>query len=400
MKIGMVLDGVFPPDARVENEAVSLIDGGHEVFLYCFDLKGDQPSHEVIKGIHVHRHRISPRAYKFSALAYTVPVYHVYMKKSIRAFIKATGVEILHIHDLQVARSVFSVNRKFQLPVVLDLHENRPEIMKFYTHVQTFPGNWTIYPSVWKRFEKRYIRKADHVVVVTKEARDHYMKEMAIEADKFKIVPNTVRKEFYTNYDLSEEIIKVYKDNFTLLYLGETGFRRGIETMIRALTYLVKEIPSIRLVVVGKSKADNYYHELTRELGYEKYVDLPGWKDASLFPSYILASDVGTCPIHKNLHHDTTYANKIFQYLSLGKPILVSDCDAQANIANDYNCGLVFRDRDEQDFASKVLQFYNDRQLRLELGENGRKAIEEHLNWNIMSKELINLYGEYERRRI
>ena len=35
MKIGMILDQEFPPDPRVQNEAISLIKAGHEVFLFC-----------------------------------------------------------------------------------------------------------------------------------------------------------------------------------------------------------------------------------------------------------------------------------------------------------------------------------------------------------------------------
>ena len=31
----MILDAVFPPDPRVENEAISLINEGHHVFLFC-----------------------------------------------------------------------------------------------------------------------------------------------------------------------------------------------------------------------------------------------------------------------------------------------------------------------------------------------------------------------------
>lgn len=49
MKILMLLDTEFPPDIRVENEAQSLIDAGHEVHIlsYNFDSK---TSSEVFKG--------------------------------------------------------------------------------------------------------------------------------------------------------------------------------------------------------------------------------------------------------------------------------------------------------------------------------------------------------------
>ena len=35
-KILMLLDSEFPPDIRVENEAVSLIEAGFEVHVLCF----------------------------------------------------------------------------------------------------------------------------------------------------------------------------------------------------------------------------------------------------------------------------------------------------------------------------------------------------------------------------
>ena len=48
----MVLDAEFPPDSRVENEAVSLIGAGHEVHLFSLNY-GSHPDYEEINGIHV-----------------------------------------------------------------------------------------------------------------------------------------------------------------------------------------------------------------------------------------------------------------------------------------------------------------------------------------------------------
>jgi hypothetical protein len=143
MKIGMILDAEFPPDPRVENEAVSLIKSGHEVFLFCLQY-GQQKSFEVINGIHVKRFLSNKLEYKLSALAYTIPIYTFLMKTKIDQFVKENKVNALHIHDMRIAAAVFSVNKKHKLPVVLDLHENRPEIMKFYPHLSVFPGKYLI----------------------------------------------------------------------------------------------------------------------------------------------------------------------------------------------------------------------------------------------------------------
>ena len=52
----MILDKVFPPDPRVENEAISLINAGHEVFLFCLSYKGTSAKNESINEIQVKRY--------------------------------------------------------------------------------------------------------------------------------------------------------------------------------------------------------------------------------------------------------------------------------------------------------------------------------------------------------
>ena len=56
MKIGMILDYTFPPDPRVENEAIALINKGHKVFLFSLKYTAE-PDFEDINGIKVFRYK-------------------------------------------------------------------------------------------------------------------------------------------------------------------------------------------------------------------------------------------------------------------------------------------------------------------------------------------------------
>ena len=49
MKILMVLENQFPDDERVEKEALSLIEAGHEVHLLCATLKKEYVGMKIIK---------------------------------------------------------------------------------------------------------------------------------------------------------------------------------------------------------------------------------------------------------------------------------------------------------------------------------------------------------------
>ena len=392
MKIGMILDAEFPPDPRVENEAVSLIKAGHEVFLFCLQYGQQNPS-EVINGIHVKRFLSNKLEYKLSALVYTVPLYTFLMMRKIHHFIKENKVEVLHVHDMRIAAAVFNVNKKFNLPVVLDLHENRPEIMKFYPHLSKFPGKYLISSKKWKKKEEEFILKATKVIVVTSEAKNEILERVPIAADNIIEVPNTVRESFYKNPKLFPEITNHYANNFVLLYIGDTGIRRGLKTAIRAIHSIKNKIDTVKLVIVGKNSSDTILKKLVEDLQIAPYVDFLGWKDPSSFQSYIVSSAICISPLHRNLHHDTTYANKIFQYMSLAKPVLVSDAIAQRKLVEKVACGLVHKERDSEDFSNKVVALYKSKPLRLELGESGKKFVQNEFSWEQTSKKLINLYN-------
>lgn len=388
----MILDAVFPPDPRVENEAVSLVKAGHEVFLFCLHY-GQQKQSEVINGIKVKRYLSNTLEYKVSALAYTIPLYTFLMKRKIRQFIKENKVEVLHIHDIRIAGAVFGVNKKYKLPTVLDLHENRPEIMRFYPHLYRFPGKYVISPKKWKNKEEEFIRKATTVIVVTSEAKDEIKKRLPIDTDKIVEVPNTVRQSFYKNPRVYPEILKQYSNSFVVLYIGDTGLRRGLKTAIKSVHLIKNKIENIKLVIVGKNTSDIILKNLVKNLQVEAHVDFLGWKDQSLFQSYILSSAICISPLHRNVHHDTTYANKIFQYMSLGRPVLGSNASAQEKIIKKANAGLIHQDRDVQDFSNKVLELYNNKDLREEFGKNGSEFIENEFSWENTSKKLLHVYA-------
>ena len=392
MRIGMILDAPFPPDPRVENEAVSLVENGHEVFLFCLKYANEKAS-EIINGIQVKRYTSNISEYKLSALAHTIPLYSYLMQKKIAKFIKDTKVQALHIHDMRIAGAVYKVNRNYNLSVVLDLHDNMPEVMKLYPHLQKFPGKYLISPKKWKQKEEDFIKLADKVIAVSPEFIKTLEIRLPSEKDKFVLVPNTIRRTFFEDYKVNETIIKKYKNNFVLLYLGDTHVRRGIQTAIAALSKLKDTIPEVKLVIVGKNTTDTILKQQVKDLQLEQFVDFEGWQNVALFQSYILASEICISPLHRNLQHDVAYANKIFQYMSLAKPLLVSDAIAQRKLVEKVACGLVHKERDSEDFSKKVLALYKSKPLRIELGESGKKFVQNEFSWEQTSKKLINLYN-------
>jgi len=392
MKIGMILDKPFPPDARVENEAKQLIKNGHEIHLFCLDFDAKQKK-EIINGIYVHRYPFSKTLFmKTFPLAYTIPIYHLLLKKQLKKFIAELHLDAIHIHDMVAAKVIFDM--KINVPKVLDLHENRPAIMEHYTHVNSGLGKYLIDLKKWKKIEFQLIKKADKVVVVTQQAKNYYLQNIAgIKGEKIICAPNTIDANIFLNYKIDDQIIERFKDNFTILYLGAVNIRRGLDTTIKAIAKLKSRIPQIKFVIVGgRSRDMATLKNLVQEYQVTNYVSFEGWQDLTLFASYIEASDICISPIKRNLHHDTTFANKLFQYMSIGKPVIVSDCPPQKKVVDNENCGLTFRGDDVEDLADKIMQLYNHTEIRKEMGQKGKKAVLKKYNWNETGKNLVEIY--------
>ena len=394
MRIGMILDKTFPPDPRVKNEATALINDGNDVYLFCLKYKSEKPAHEEIDGIYTCRYQSNSMEYKLSALVFTLPFYTFLMKRKIYSFLIENKIEAIHIHDIRIAEAVFHANKKLKLPTILDLHDNMPEIIKLYPHLQKFPGKQLISPKKWKKKEEEFIHKATKVITVSNEFVEEVKERTGITENKISLVPNTVSAFFYENAYRDKNISSRFKDKFVILYLGDTGLRRGLLTAIDAVPELKKKIPNLKLVIVGKSSEDQVLKRRVEELNVGNFVNFEGWQDMNLFPTYIEMSAVCISPLHRNIQHDVAYANKLFQYMSLSKPVLASNALAQKKMILRTESGLVHEEKNEADFANKILQLHGDPELRARLGSNGRKFIEDEFVWEKVSKNLINIYND------
>ncbi len=391
MRIGMILDKSFPPDPRVENEARVLMDAGFELFLFCLDFNGLSSS-ETHDGIEVRRYGSSSFEYRMSALAYTVPFYSLLLKGRISRFLVENQIDVIHVHDMVVADAVRKANKKLKLPMFLDLHENRPEIMAHYPHLNRFPGKYLVSIDKWKKKEASLARSFDHTVVVTEQAREELCSRAGIPESKVIVMPNTVRSNFFEEVVLEDSISGRFENRFSVLYLGDTGIRRGLLTAIEGIHLIRDRIPEVLLVIVGANSTDSVLKDRVRELGLQDFVLFEGWRTEKLFPSYLVSADLCISPLHKNLHHDTTLANKLFQYMGFSRPILASDVQAQMDILERSGSGITHRAQDPEDFAEKCIELYTNEEKRKQMGDRGKKFLEEEFNLMKVGQDLVNCY--------
>jgi glycosyltransferase involved in cell wall biosynthesis len=363
------------------------------VHLFCIDLEGRRRQ-EDLEGIRVHRHPIPRWFYnKLGALSLTLPFYGDWFRRRLGPFLKENRIEVLHVHDLPLAAVGISASRSFGIPCVLDLHENFPAALRTYGYARTFLGRLLIWPSAWERFERRMVRRADHVVVVIEEARDRIV-GLGVPESRVQVVPNTVDLDSFRALPIQESIAdRLGEKRFRVLYTGGFDEHRGLDTALDAAALAAPTAPDLELVLVGSGRTQPRMREKALLLGMDRVVRFEGWQPFSSFPSYIQASDVGLIPHVKTPHTDSTIPHKLFHYMSLGRPVITTDCRPLERIVLETGAGLVVPHSDPQAMAEAFLRL-RDAALRAKMGEAGRSAVEAGYRWDVTVEPLLSLYRD------
>ncbi len=403
MNICMLLDKPFPPDIRVEKEAKALIASGHNVVLVSI-LKPGQSAVETISGIKNIRldFKQNPLLRVADLLYFNLFFDSIFWKKELNMIVKNEHIDAVHVHDLPLSKAASSVCKTNDIALIVDLHENYPEAIRVHRD-RPLPIRKRLLHLLtpvdrWKTYEKTILQEADRAITVIEEAKDHYVHDCGLPPEKVTIVMNAEDIGSFDNYKPDNTLMDRYKDRFVIAYVGGLGPHRGIDTAIKAMPDVLESIPDALLLLVGKGlpEYEAQVHELCRQLNVEHAVDFTGWVNFEKVPAYIDISKICLVPHHSNTHTNTTIPHKLFQYMALKKPVIVTDCPPLKRIIEESNAGLVIPSGDHQGLKNAVLKLHNDPQYSAMLGDNGRSAVESRYNWAVESGRLNQLYLDLE----
>ncbi len=390
MKVLMILEREFPEDERVEKEALSLIKNGYEVHIACFT-KENRDANELYKGIHLHRKKISNFIHKKASVgALMLPFYFNFWENFIMEIIRGQKFDVIHIHDLPLAKKGYEIAKSINARCVLDLHENWTGLLEVSLHTKTFFGKMLSSNTQWDKYESKYCDLADLIIVVVEEAR-YRLVNKGIAKDKIAVVSNTISIPF--NFKVKES-----DKEFTFIYAGGITYHRGIQFVLEGLAELNKSVQSWRLVLVGSGSYVEVLKSKAQELGISSKIFFKGHKSYVDMISLLSSSDCCLIPHVKSSHTDNTIPNKLFQYMFLKKPVLASNCDPVVRILNETKGGLSYKFDDKYEFKNKALEIINSPDNTF--GLNGYKSVLDKYNWQTEELILIESYKYLKKKAV
>ena len=392
MRICLVYQGEFPPAERIEKTAKSLSAAGHQVFLLCNNY-GNFPLHEeqvaalhTLRILPTFRNRTLNKIIKFPIFANPVWI------AQLIAMIKRFQIEALQVVDIPLSVAVLWVARSFGLPVVLDMWENYPEALRGWGRTDWKTRVFKNY-RVARAVELWVTRRMDHIITVVEEQKERLVAD-GVPAQHISVVTNGFDEELFTAGNLeSKTAMDLETGAYNLLYVGAVTPERGLEDVIRALKFVLPVVPNSRLYIAGSGPFESRLRDIAAENDVTRAVHFLGWVRFADIRSYVAKSDLCLVPHVRNDFIDTTMPNKIFQYMWMSRPVLVSNAKPLARIVKECGGGFVFRSGDPEDAAAKILEAYSMRNDS-EIGRRGHDLVMQKYTWEHCALGLLNVYEQ------
>lgn len=384
MKLGLVFDGDYPWDIRIWKMATYLGEHGHEVDLVCRNL-ARRPAEESLDGLRIHRLRPYRRP-AFNALA-TFPAFvnPVWIGR-IAEIVRTRRVQALIVRDLPLALAAVAVGRRYGVPVVLDMAENYPAMLRDVNRFERFrPQNALIRnPRLASIVERIALRLVDHVCVVIEEARDRLLSS-GVPAARVSVVGNTPRIDL-ARFRAPGDAPARDASRLSVAFVGGLEPMRGLTAALEMVAAAVPRIPELRLTIIGEGRWRHDLEAHARALGIGAYVTFTGRREYQRALVDVQRADIGLIPHRVTEHTNSTIPNKLFEYMLLAKPVLATDMAPVRRVLAEARCGLVYRTRAE---GIESLVQLRDETLRRRLGDNGRRAVLERYRWDHDGARLV-----------
>lgn len=347
---------------------------------------------ETLDGLHIHRINCLPnRCGKLNGV-FTFPAFfNPNWLWRINRTLRNAKFDLIIVRDLPMAPAAIAMGRLHHVPVVLDMAESYPELIRLVWKYEPFKiaNLFARNPYIVDMIELAVLKSVIHILAMVEESRDRLIAK-GVPPGKITIVSNTpVPDRFETAIPVSAGKIGIRDGRLVLIYVGFVNYSRGLQSTLRSLREFAKINPNFRLLILGKGNAEAYLRQMVEELGLQDHIDFLGWIDNREVPRFIASADVCIVPHPPSGHWDNTIPNKLFDYMAAGKAVLVSDARPMKRIVEELRCGLVYEENSAESFVSQLSRLGVE-SYRKELGQNGRAAIAEKYNWNMDSTRMLN----------
>jgi len=177
-------------------------------------------------------------------------------------------------------------------------------------------------------------------------------------------------------------------DVVLLLSVGYLEERKGHAYVLRALRELRQKGYNVCCKIVGDGSQRKALETLTRELGLNDVVSFEGYKSHAEVWPYFAECDIFVLP-----SWNEAFGIVYIEALALGKPVI--GCAGEGgpeDLKALGDCIELVKPRDVESLVSALQRLIENPERRRQMGEIGRRIVEEHFTWERNAMDTMRIY--------
>lgn len=227
--------------------------------------------------------------------------------------------------------------------------------------------------KVWKAVERFSVPRVDAASTVGRSLAELFQKDYAVTFHVIRNVP--LRQTEHTN-----------APGEFLLYQGALNEGRGLEALLEAMTEL-----DCKLIIAGEGDLGETLREYSKALNLGSKVSFTGRLDPEELRHLTRRAFLGYNVLeNKGLSYYYSLANKCFDYVQAGVPVLCSKFPEYLVLSEEYPV-FIFAAPEKNSIVKAVKQYLSDKTQAESLRQQCFIAAEKW-NWEQEKKELTSMY--------
>lgn len=264
-------------------------------------------------------------------------------------------------------------------------------LCKFHPYILSVWGSDVFdFPNegkIKKQMLKYNLSKADKILSTSKV--------MAIETNKYidkdiEVTPFGVDLNRFVPFNNKYED----KDEIVIGSIKTLEAKYGMEYLLRGFAKVQHKYPDkkLKLEIAGKGSQKEFLETLAKELGVEEKVKFLGFLngdevieafnrfDIAVFPSTLDSESFGVAAVEAQ---------------ACGTPVIVSNVGGLPEATKPNTSSLLVRKNNSGDIAEALEKLILDKDLRITMGKNGRKFVEDNFNIEDNFNKVDEIYLSY-----
>jgi glycosyltransferase involved in cell wall biosynthesis len=297
------------------------------------------------------------------------------LSEKLERILKTIGIEVLQAEQdfsLFVGKKV---KLKTGIPLIADIHNITSEEL-VAARIITKDGKEY---NELQHDTAENLAYADIVLAVSDLMKDYIMSEYNISSSKVLVVPPGGRPRI-------RNVTKSPPRH--LVYSGLLSYRENVELFVKSMPSILQRFSDAKFFMTRKGEMLNVLSRLARNLNVEP--TFFWYDDVNDLYDFLSSCYAGILPSSNDLARRMGTPAKLFDYLSLGLPVVANDIGGWTDMIETQRVGIV-TGSEPTEFAEGIFKVFDDSE---EYAENALRLVKDRYNWDNSAQTLLGAYNK------